>query len=1362
MNHFFSYVRIFFRWLLTASLIFNTTMSQLGAEQLPGSALTKPTGQIIDITFPDGESLEEDREEFPYDKVVDKIMVEVGRISGLINRQTLMEECGESGCPIDSAQCDAVYAPAECSSGGTLDGDLDMCVLPADVECPSGYVANDDYTLCIKPPECQANYTYDATNDICVSMITTITPATKTYSCPDENMNLNGEQCCYPEEESAPIETLACESGGVLTNVGESVCPNGGVLNGNICEKTCTDPTYHCPNGGTLSGITCSYAPSCPSGSNFPGDCSGNYPVSWIKDMYTGLLNRCPDQSGYNHWLNYANAQGYTGQDQLRPLFCTAAAENGEPCGSATPDANMCYSSSVQDVSLQTPEMTTSGLSCPSGGTLLEDGVTCDNTCSYPNYYCPSGGSLSGSTCLDTCSSGYYYCPSGGTLSGSTCNTTTTYAATHGVTEGGCSENPIEGYPYHYNTTCGVTPNGRYNMYIWFKVGYSCPSGGTLSGSTCIVASSYAASYGTSTYSCNYGASVSSYTSYDCDYSASCPGGTSLPSNCSGNYPVEWVKEMYTGLLNRCPDQAGYDNWLNYANAQGYTSQAQLYSLFCASAAENGEPCGSSTPDADSCYGSTQGQTTIPLPVTISAAPSDCPNGGNLVSGQCQYTAEVLNLNETDCSYPASQTADEDTTCDTTCYTDPSCPSGGSLIGSTQYACPDGGSLSGSLCVITKPSTPSKERVGSISGYYDDSSSLTMCWTDNGTSACGTGNYTGSAFSFANNDISGGGTWSNGLISGSWSAGDGTSGTIRGFYDKLSISGGWYEDINSCQAGYTLIGNVCTYTFPATSEYNNDTAVCDKTCSYNTTSYYCPSGGTLSGTTCLNTCSYVSYSCPSGGSLSGSTCHLSSTCYYNASEYGCHNGGGGYTIHFSYKCGVMRSDCWDNGCDETLCGGTSFIASHLVGVEETSTYSATPKINYYPCNYPASSTTVPNYYDCSYDASAGSEYDCSYSPSSSSSCLDGSAPVNGQCQSQSCTVAQEDTTCPSSGMGEAGCDGNYPEPYILSLYTNHLCRCPDQEGYDHWLNFISKGNTWVELVKTFKLAAAYNGETWRENCTSISNDSVNQSCEGNYPDDFILAQYTGHLCRCPDQEGYDHWLSLKEAGKSYEWIASAINRATLRPDNIDVWVQSCSQVNTESCYSSTPIQHAIQCPTDASFIYNNTIQYNTTSDQCESQIKLECGGSSTSGYTYSSEERVCLDSPICGDGEIYDESYNVCIESVICPLGDNLECYGPLDNAYCSPWICNDDSMCGYAYCDNLEIISQDEFMPEDSFAIANDGTGSCTNMKCDLTQYREISYCGVMDHCPSGFGIVEEDGICYAPACPEGTYEMEGKCYKE
>ena len=77
--------------------------------------------------------------------------------------------------------------------------------------------------------------------------------------------------------------------------------------------------------------------------------------------------------------------------------------------------------------------------------------------------------------------------------------------------------------------------------------------------------------------------------------------------------------------------------------------------------------------------------------------------------------------------------------------------------------------------------------------------------------------------------------------------------------------------IGYCSDGHSLVNSVCGYgvTIGQTVEYDCTT----------TKVYSCPSGGTLSGTTCIT----QEYSCPSGGTLSGTTC--------TTQEYICPNGG---------------------------------------------------------------------------------------------------------------------------------------------------------------------------------------------------------------------------------------------------------------------------------------------------------------------------------------------------------------------------------------------------------------------------------------------------------------------------------------
>jgi hypothetical protein len=154
-------------------------------------------------------------------------------------------------------------------------------------------------------------------------------------------------------------------------------------------------------------------------------------------------------------------------------------------------------------------------------------------TTSY--YYCPNGGSLSGSTCYVTTTyaasyqEGEYYCPDGGTLSGTTCTKTETYAASSTTTY---SCNPGDEW-LMYPDTCRAygtaTPGGGCDPSYYTRVGadtciydypsnktttYSCPNGGTLDGTTCYVTTTYTASQYDGYYYCPNGGTLSGTTCY--------------------------------------------------------------------------------------------------------------------------------------------------------------------------------------------------------------------------------------------------------------------------------------------------------------------------------------------------------------------------------------------------------------------------------------------------------------------------------------------------------------------------------------------------------------------------------------------------------------------------------------------------------------------------------------------------------------------------------------------------------------------------------------------------------------------------------------------------------------------------------
>ena len=206
---------------------------------------------------------------------------------------------------------------------------------------------------------------------------------------------------------------------------------------------------------------------------------------------------------------------------------------------------------------------------CPSGGTL--SGTTCTNSyaANYSSggsgYYCdPAEGTTtqesgygpgtrtitrSGSTCystftypaMSTGGGGYYSCPNtanGEVLSGTTCVGTRTYPATANVTytcahpnyDSLNAQNNCRHERPNYTTSGGCTGAG----YTWggsncfdmhganSNTTYSCPSGGTVSGSNCTSPSSYPAFYNSNpvTYYCNSGATLNGST---CSTSGSFP-----------------------------------------------------------------------------------------------------------------------------------------------------------------------------------------------------------------------------------------------------------------------------------------------------------------------------------------------------------------------------------------------------------------------------------------------------------------------------------------------------------------------------------------------------------------------------------------------------------------------------------------------------------------------------------------------------------------------------------------------------------------------------------------------------------------------------------------------------------------------
>ncbi|MEI6728798.1 MAG: hypothetical protein WCK98_04100 [bacterium] len=267
-------------------------------------------------------------------------------------------------------------------------------------------------------------------------------------------------------------------------------CPAGSTAVGNNCQYNATagTPSYTCPNGGTVTGSNCVYngtqVYSCATGTVVGSQCSYN-------GLATPKAATCP----------YGGA--------LNPIDCVSNpicvfAPGATSCIPAQPcvsDANYAWST-VDLASFTYCKVSATPSSalyfCENGGIQTSSVCRYVTTCTalsaagacIVRQPCQSGWNPVGSFNDPTNAGGYcersavstpsnllnYSCPSGGSASGSTCY----YAAT-----------PVAGA---YTCPLGGTVSGTSCIYAGTAgtPSYTCPSGGTVSGTVCILsATSY-------------------------------------------------------------------------------------------------------------------------------------------------------------------------------------------------------------------------------------------------------------------------------------------------------------------------------------------------------------------------------------------------------------------------------------------------------------------------------------------------------------------------------------------------------------------------------------------------------------------------------------------------------------------------------------------------------------------------------------------------------------------------------------------------------------------------------------------------------------------------------------------------------
>jgi RHS repeat-associated protein len=502
-----------------------------------------------------------------------------------------------------------------------------------------------------------------------------------------------------------------------------------GVLSNGQCVSTNTYagvPGYACNAGDTLGGSTCTHTTSGTYGANPTGySCNAG-------DSLSGSTCTHTTTNTYGATVN-----GYTcnAGDSLSGSTCThttSSPYSGTPTGYSCNAGDSLSGSTCTHTTSNAYGGSPTGYSCNAGDSL--SGSTCTHTTSntyggsVTGYSCNAGDSLSGDTCTHTSTSAAtpnYSCPSGYSLSGTTCSKTSSTAATFSGNCNGigspvadasspngyvCTEvvyvdSPADGLQECQNdaSASGLSllraqPKGAHNYTCTFVAqgSYSCPSGGTLSGTQCTSSSSQAASV---SYSCSSGTlsgsqCVSSSTYAGTVTGYSCNAGDSL----SGSTCTHTTSNTYAGTVTGYSCNAG--DSLSGSTCTHTTSNSYA-----------GNVTGYSCNAGDSLSGSTCTHTaTNTYTGTVSAY--SCTPGDSLSGSTCTHTATN--------TYGGAVTG----------Y---SCNSGDSLSGSTcthtasgtyaaavtGYTCNSGDSLSDSTCTHTSTASPTTTyscTTGTLSG----------------------------------------------------------------------------------------------------------------------------------------------------------------------------------------------------------------------------------------------------------------------------------------------------------------------------------------------------------------------------------------------------------------------------------------------------------------------------------------------------------------------------------------------------------------------------------------------------------------------------------------------------------------------
>lgn len=263
---------------------------------------------------------------------------------------------------------------------------------------------------------------------------------------------------------------------------------------------------YYCPHGGVLSNKTCTLRETTHAN---------------LSKTYTCFSDDI---------LSNTTCTGKSSTALHNFYYCTSGTLLGESCVTTNN-----YSFTSQSTYSCPSGYKLSGASCLSKDTYSATLKTL-SSCSPASLTLNSTGQCVGATSTDALQTSTYYCPNGGTLYKSTCSS---------IVSSQPSFRSVSSCPSGYNLSFGSCVS---TVTTPLMQTYSCPNGGSLSGSTCTL--NYSPS---PVYSCSpgrgtlFGATCTNPLEYrpPISYSATvagyaCPNGgsyTGLTGSCVNNYP---------------------------------------------------------------------------------------------------------------------------------------------------------------------------------------------------------------------------------------------------------------------------------------------------------------------------------------------------------------------------------------------------------------------------------------------------------------------------------------------------------------------------------------------------------------------------------------------------------------------------------------------------------------------------------------------------------------------------------------------------------------------------------------------------------------------------------------------------------